>query len=60
MIDWSLKLVVISMVSCIGIALSQVESVCVPTSSQSAIEEATEVQRLIMGLFVSAALFELS
>jgi hypothetical protein len=60
MTDWNLKLAVISMLLCIGFALSQVESVCTPTSSQTAVEEATKVQRLVMGLFVSSALFELS
>jgi hypothetical protein len=59
-INWCLKAVVISMFSCIGVALSHVESVCAPTSSQSFVEDATKVEHLVIGLFANAALFELS
>ncbi|KAG1883924.1 hypothetical protein F4604DRAFT_228674 [Suillus subluteus] len=54
----SYLLVAISMLTC---AVSpNLESVCAPTSTQSSVEEATRVEHLIMGMFVSAALFELS
>lgn len=56
-IDGSFKVVAISMISCIGVAWTHVRSVCAPTSSA---EEATKVELLVMGLFVSSALFELS
>ncbi|KAG1842763.1 hypothetical protein DFJ58DRAFT_731922 [Suillus subalutaceus] len=54
----SYLLVAISMLTC---AVSpNFESVCAPTSTQSSVEEATRVEQLIMGMFVSAALFELT
>ncbi|KAG1729004.1 hypothetical protein EDB19DRAFT_1913545 [Suillus lakei] len=57
----SLKLVAISMFTCDVLAVSpNLESVCAPTSTQSSAEEATRVEQLIMGMFVSAALFELT
>ncbi|KAG2034535.1 hypothetical protein BDR03DRAFT_596642 [Suillus americanus] len=49
-----------SAVTCDAIAAPLLESACVPTSTQSDLEAATELERLIMGLFVSTALFELT
>ncbi|OJA08734.1 hypothetical protein AZE42_12265 [Rhizopogon vesiculosus] len=55
----SYLLIAISMLTCDVLAVSpDLESVCAPTSTQSSVEEATRVERLIMGMFVSAALFE--
>ncbi|KAG1770338.1 hypothetical protein EV702DRAFT_1140019 [Suillus placidus] len=56
----SYLLTVISMVICDALAGLLLESVCVPTSTLNALEVATKVERLIMGKFVSAALFELT
>ncbi|KAG1771891.1 hypothetical protein EV702DRAFT_1201772 [Suillus placidus] len=57
----SYLLVATSMLTCHVLAVSpNLESVCAPTSTQSSLEEATRVEHLIMGMFVSAALFELA
>lgn len=57
----SYLLVATSMLTCDILAVSpNLESVCAPTSTQSSVEEATRVEQLIMGMFVSAALFELT
>ncbi|KAG1810950.1 uncharacterized protein BJ212DRAFT_1377076, partial [Suillus subaureus] len=57
----SYLLVATSMLICDVLAVSpNLESVCAPTSTQGSVEEATRVERLIMGMFVSAALFELT
>ncbi|KAG2047955.1 hypothetical protein BDR06DRAFT_58358 [Suillus hirtellus] len=54
----SYLLVATSMLTCDILAVSpKLVSVCAPTSS---VEEATRVEHLIMGMFVSAALFELT
>ncbi|KAG1739389.1 uncharacterized protein EDB91DRAFT_380977 [Suillus paluster] len=54
-------LLAISMLTCDVLAVSpNLQSVCAPTSSRSSADEATRVERLIMGMFVSAALFELT
>ncbi|KAG2114365.1 uncharacterized protein F5147DRAFT_679251 [Suillus discolor] len=54
-------LVATSMLTCDILAVSpKLVSVCAPTSSKSSVEEATRVEHLIMGMFVSAALFELT
>lgn len=56
-----LKFIAISMLTCDVLAVSpNLESVCAPTSTQESIDEATRVERLIMGMFVSAASFEFS
>lgn len=56
----SYLLVATSMLTCHVLAVSpNLQSVCAPTSTQSSLEEATRVEHLIMGMFVSAALFEL-
>ncbi|KAG1728799.1 hypothetical protein EDB19DRAFT_152077 [Suillus lakei] len=55
----SYLLIVISMTTCDTLVGSLLESVCTPTSTQGALEVAAKVERLIMGKFVSAALFEL-
>ena len=61
MIDWSSKFIAISMLTCDVLAVSpNLQSVCAPTSTQESIDEATRVERLIMGMFVSAAIFEFS
>lgn len=53
--------VAISMLVCDILAVSpNLESVCAPTSTQDSENEATRVEQLIMGMFVSAALFELT
>ncbi|OAX40923.1 hypothetical protein K503DRAFT_565165 [Rhizopogon vinicolor AM-OR11-026] len=53
-------LVVVSLVTC-GILLEiPLKSVCVNTSTPSSVKDATRVERLIMGQFVSSALFELT
>lgn len=57
---YSLKLVVISIVIC-GILLQfPLRSVCISVPTSNDVENATKVERLIMGQFVSSALFELS
>jgi hypothetical protein len=57
----SYLLVAISMLTCDVLAVSpNLESVCAPTSTESSVDEATRVEQLIMGMFVSAALFELT
>lgn len=49
------------MLTCDIMAVSpNLKSVCAPTSTESSVDEATRVEHLIMGMFVSAALFELS
>jgi len=49
------------MLTCDVLAVSpNLQSVCAPTSTQESIDEATRVERLIMGMFVSAAIFEFS
>ncbi|KAG2038752.1 hypothetical protein BDR03DRAFT_953441 [Suillus americanus] len=56
----SYLLVAASMLTCDVLAVSpKLESVCARTSTQDSVEEATRVEHLIMGMFVSAALFEL-
>jgi len=50
---------VVSMVICNVFAEFLLESICAPTSTLSTLEVATKVERLMMGKFVSAALFEL-
>ncbi|KAG2034536.1 hypothetical protein BDR03DRAFT_901013 [Suillus americanus] len=51
----------ISTITCIANAItdSLLESACVPTSARSNLEVVTRLERLIMGGFVSVALFEL-
>lgn len=57
----SYLVVATSMLTCDILAVSpKLVSVCAPTSSKSSVEEATRVEHLIMGMFVSAALFELT
>lgn len=57
----SYMLVATSMLTCDILAVSpNLKSVCAPTSTQRSIDEATRVEHLIMGMFVSAALFELT
>jgi hypothetical protein len=57
---YSLKLVIISIVTC-GILLQfPLRSVCISVPTSNDVENATKVERLIMGQFVSSALFELS
>lgn len=57
----SYLLVAISMLTCDVMAVSpNLKSVCAPTSTESSVDEATRVEHLIMGMFVSAALFELT
>ncbi|KAG1785224.1 uncharacterized protein HD556DRAFT_1423877 [Suillus plorans] len=57
----SYLVVATSMLTCDILAVSpKLESVCAPTASKSSVEEATRVEHLIMGMFVSAALFELT
>jgi hypothetical protein len=57
----SFLLVTTSMLTCDVLAASaRLESVCAPTSTQSSMEEATRVEHLIMGMFVSSAFFELT
>ena len=48
------------MVTCSIIAEHPLRSVCMPISTPRSVEDATNVERLIMGIFVSSALFELS
>ncbi|KAG2101498.1 hypothetical protein BD769DRAFT_1507968 [Suillus cothurnatus] len=50
----------ISTITCITTATTMLESTCVPTSTQSDLEAATRLERLIMGGFASTALFELT
>jgi len=50
---------VVSMIICNVFADSLLESVCVPASTLITLEVATKLERLIMGNFISAALFEL-
>jgi hypothetical protein len=50
---------VVSMVICDVFAEFLLESVCAPTSTLSTLEVATKVEHLMMGKFISAALFEL-
>ncbi|KAG2134655.1 hypothetical protein BD769DRAFT_461130 [Suillus cothurnatus] len=55
----SYSLMVVSMVICDVFAEFLLESVCAPTSTLSTLEVATKVEHLMMGKFISAALFEL-
>jgi len=48
---------VVSMVICDVFAEFLLESVCAPTSTLSTLEVATKVEHLMMGKFISAALF---
>ncbi|KAG1822686.1 uncharacterized protein BJ212DRAFT_1329871 [Suillus subaureus] len=58
---WASYLVTaISTVICGAITTPLLESACVPTSTQSDLNVATKLERLIMGGFVSTALFELT
>jgi hypothetical protein len=50
----------ISTITCITTATTMLKSTCVPTSTQSDLEAATRLERLIMGGFASTALFELT
>ncbi|OAX40924.1 hypothetical protein K503DRAFT_565430 [Rhizopogon vinicolor AM-OR11-026] len=52
--------VIVSMVTCNILAISLLESICVPISTPSSVEEAMRVEHLIMGQFVYSALFELT
>lgn len=56
----SYLLFVVSMVICNVLVGFLLESICVPTSTLSNLEVATKAERLIMGQFISAALFELT
>lgn len=57
----SYLIVAISMLTCDILAVSpNLKSVCAPTSTESSVDEATRVEHLIMGMFVSAAMFELT
>ncbi|KAG1836877.1 hypothetical protein DFJ58DRAFT_817302 [Suillus subalutaceus] len=56
----SYLLMVICMFICDVLAEFLLRSVCVPASTLSVLEAATEVERLVMGKFISAALFELA
>lgn len=57
----SYLMVAISMLTCDIMAVSpNLKSVCAPTSTESSVDEATRVEHLIMGMFVSAAMFELT
>jgi len=66
--NWKMKrfllaiysLVVVSIVTCSLLGDIFLKSICVPTSTPSTLEEATELQRLIMGQFVGSAAFELA
>lgn len=55
----SYMLVVVSMAVCDILAGFLLEGVCLPTSTLHTLEAATKLERLLMGKFVSAALFEL-
>ncbi|KAG2134650.1 hypothetical protein BD769DRAFT_1442582 [Suillus cothurnatus] len=55
----SYSVMVVSMIICNVFADSLLESVCVPASTLITLEVATKLERLIMGNFISAALFEL-
>jgi hypothetical protein len=55
----SYSLMVVSMVICDVFAEFLLKSVCAPTSTLSTLEVATKVEHLMMGKFISAALFEL-
>ncbi|KAG2340205.1 hypothetical protein BDR05DRAFT_967278 [Suillus weaverae] len=48
----------ISAVTCSAITVPLLNSACVPTSTQSDLEAVTRLERLIMGGFISTALFE--
>ncbi|KAG1885225.1 hypothetical protein F4604DRAFT_1730492 [Suillus subluteus] len=50
----------ISTVTCGAMTAPLLESVCVPTSSQNDLDAATRLERLVMGGFISTALFELT
>lgn len=56
----SYLLMVVSMAICDVLAVFLLESVCVPASTPSILEAATKVEYLVMGKFISAALFELT
>lgn len=57
----SYLMVAISMLTCDIMAVSpNLKSVCAPTSTESSVDEASRVEHLIMGMFVSAAMFELT
>ncbi|KAG1777251.1 hypothetical protein EV702DRAFT_1268510 [Suillus placidus] len=58
MIQWSLKVTAISAVTCSAITVPLLNSACVPTLTQSDLETATRLEHLIMGAFISTALFE--
>ncbi|OAX40925.1 hypothetical protein K503DRAFT_565595 [Rhizopogon vinicolor AM-OR11-026] len=51
---------VVLMVTCSILSEFSLESVCLPISTPRSVENATKVERLIMGQFVSSALFELA
>lgn len=55
----SLKLVLVSLMTCSVLGIFFLKSICVSVSTPSAVEAATEMERLIMGQFVSSAVFEL-
>jgi hypothetical protein len=58
MIQSSLKVIAISIVTCLAIATTLLKSACVPASSQSDLDAATKLERVIMGEFASTAVFE--
>jgi len=51
-------LVVVSIVTLSLLGIFDLRSVCVPITTASTVEQATKVERLIMGQFVSSAMFE--
>ncbi|KAJ8586115.1 hypothetical protein M405DRAFT_823870 [Rhizopogon salebrosus TDB-379] len=51
-------LVVVSLVTCSSFGETFLKSVCVPITTASSVEEATKLERLIMGQFISSAMFE--
>ncbi|KAG2034537.1 hypothetical protein BDR03DRAFT_1001510 [Suillus americanus] len=59
-IQWSLKITAISIFTCAAMTTPLLESACVLTSSQSDLDAATRLERLVMGGFVSVASFELA
>ncbi|KIK36853.1 hypothetical protein CY34DRAFT_490647 [Suillus luteus UH-Slu-Lm8-n1] len=56
----SYLLFVVSMVICNVLVGFMLESICAPTSTLGNLEVATKAEHLIMGQFISAALFELT
>jgi hypothetical protein len=50
--------IAISIVTCLAIATTLLKNACVPASSQSDLDAATKLERVIMGEFASTAVFE--